>query len=486
MTNLILCLVLQVNTFPQNAGSDRYTMIAPMGRVSSIACSNFQVFALSDEYVFIIDKNRFKMENTIYLGRVADLVAYDQYTSDLWVAYRGEILRLSTLSYSVRTFPIAFTVSRFAVDIDNLYLEDGVAGRRYALDKVMGTLSIVSQFPANLVWSKKLLEGDVLQYPFLSPYFYSDDLQTSQIPFQRYPITALCDDGMNLYVGTDRYGILKYNTVSWQRERIVNGPLDPAVIRARKTDDGTVFISSSGISYFENETATWTYKRFKDAVADVIFDRGEIYVARGSSVLRADGTMEMPVVDLAERILTIVQDNTDIYVGTRSGAYRIIQGSRDPLPFGPVRQAVNVIYAAEEAIYVGTEWAMYRYERDSASWTTVLNIGTKDIIEAAGNVYSLGTNNQLIRHHSPPADTAPGDTGWILLPYFNVYDIDTDGEVVYCATFSGIYYYEPASASYRVVYNLPRVAYEHVFVIDDRILALSKNLIYSLPLEYRD
>ena len=150
MTNLILCLVLQVNTFPQNAGSDRYTMIAPMGKVSSIACSNFQVFALSDEYVFIIDKSRFKMENTIYLGRAADLVAYDQYTSDLWVVYHGEIMRLSTLIGAATCTSLAPLCSTIFLMFRSVIPAPGIMMTR---SPAFCTKSAISSSPSNTEYS---------------------------------------------------------------------------------------------------------------------------------------------------------------------------------------------------------------------------------------------------------------------------------------------------------------------------------------------
>jgi hypothetical protein len=486
MASIVICLLTQLNIYPQNAAWDHYSMMAPLGRVKSIASSNLQIFALSDDYLLFIDKNNFRLENAIYVNRSMELVGYDNYTTDLWIVCRDNIIRLMTTSYNVREFPIQFTISRFSIGVDYVYFESVKTGQKYALDKITGALSTITSYPGNLTWYKRMSSGDVTQYPFLSPYYYSDDIQVSQTPFQRYAITAIYDDGMNLYVGTDGYGILKYNKISWQSQRIINGPLDSRVIGVRRVDDRIVLISNSGISYFTPETRNWDYRRFKDMVVDLVYYNGDIYVAQRNRVLRTTGMMEFAVGTFNKDILSLAHDERNIYIGTRSGAYRIIEGTGEPLLFGPSTYAVNIIYPTSHAVYVGGELGMYEYDRTTDEWSTVLNFGTKDIVEIAGDIYSLGTNNQIIRHPSTAADTTVTDTAWILLPYFNVYDIDTDGTVLYCATYSGIYYYEPTSASYRVIYNLPRINYEHVFVVDDRLLALSKDLVYSLPLEYRD
>ena len=117
---------------------------------------------------------------------------------------------------------------------------------------------------------------------------------------------------------------------------------------------------------------------------------------------------------------------------------------------------------------------------------TVLNFGVKDIVAINNDIFALGTNNQIM-HYSNVADDSPeADTNWYLLPYFNIYDIDTDSEVLYCATYAGIHYYDPASSLYKAIYNLPRIDYQYVFFVDNTILAISSDAVYSLPLEHRD
>ncbi|MEO0184147.1 MAG: hypothetical protein ABIL40_11825, partial [candidate division WOR-3 bacterium] len=58
--------------------------------------------------------------------------------------------------------------------------------------------------------------------------------------------------------------------------------------------------------------------------------------------------------------------------------------------------------------------------------------------------------------------------------------------VLYCATGSGINYFEPLSANYNPIYNLPRIKYNHVAVVDEYIIAVSDENIYRLARKYRD
>ncbi|MDH4211855.1 MAG: hypothetical protein OEV79_10465 [candidate division WOR-3 bacterium] len=486
MVGLILCFLIHSNVYPQNALWDRYTILAPLGTIKSLATSNQNIFALSDDYLLLINKNSLELENTVYINRGAQMVGYDNYTTDLWIVCSDNIIRFSTASFNIREFPIHFPVNRFAIDANNLYMETVKTLEKYSLDKVIGTLTKINSFPQNLNWHKRISDAEMRQYPFLSPYYYSDDIEISQTPFEQYPITALHDDGMYLYVGTHRYGILKYNKISWQSQRIITGPLDSGIKTIRKVDGKILIISKSGISYFAADTRSWHYQRFRDLITDVISYNDDVYIAQRNRVLKTTGSMEFPTETFSEDVLTLQNDNRNIYIGTRSGAFRIIEGSGEAMLFGPTTGAVYAIHPTPQAVYVGGEFGLYKYEKEGGEWSTQFNFGTKDIVQVHDNIYILGTNNQIIRLPAPVADSMPDNTGWDLLPYFNIYDIDTDGAVIYCATYSGIYYYDPGSKSYRIIYNLPRIQYEHVYVIDDRLMAISDNIVYLLPLEYRD
>ena len=482
MVNLIICLLLNSTIYPQNALMDRYTVLSPLGTVKSLATSNQNLFALNDYYLLIIDKNTLDLENTVYIDEGVEMVGYDRYNTDLWFVCGDKILRFSTTSYVIREFPIHFPVSRFAIDMNYLYIEAAKTGEKYSLDKVIGTLTKITSLPQNLDWYRRISDSELRQYPFLSPYYYSDDIEISQTPFEQYPITALYDDGMYLYVGTHRYGILKYNKVSWQKERIVTGPLDADIRKIRKSDGEILFISRSGISYFSGDRRRWRYQRFRDAITDAVSYNEELYIAQRNRMLRTEGIMEFPAETFDREILTLRTDSRNIYVGTNRGAFRIVEGSGDAMVFGPTDGAVYAIHPEPQAIYLGGEFGFYRYNKEIGEWSTLLNFGTKDIVEVQENIFTLGTNNQVVRFPGAMADSS----SWELLPYFNVYDIDTDGSVIYCATYSGVYYYEPEGKHYRIIYNLPRIQYEHVYVIDNRLMAISNNVIYLLPLEYRD
>jgi len=486
MISLILLFSINVNIYPQNAMWDRYTIIPPIGMIRSIATSDFEIFATSDRHLLFFNKLNYTFEKSIFFDCNLELVGYDHYTTDVWLTCTDQIIRLNTRTYTLRTFPVPGEVHRLAFDAKNIYFESAKSDERYALDKITGALSSITNYPENLKWYKRTSENDIHQYPFLNPYYYYDDPQFSQVPFETYPITAIYDDGMYLYVGTDRYGLLKYDKNSWDSKRIVYGPLDSYIRTVKRFDKDIYFLSASGISYPQENLSRWNYLRLNKTASDIVGIDTDIFVARNNRVFRTSGNLEFPVSDFTTNILALGSDSENIYVGTSAGLFRIIKGTQSKVPFGPEQYAVYYVYPTEDAVYVGGEFALYRYAREQREWMTVLNFGVKDIVAIKNEIFALGTNNQIMRYSNIADDSLTADTSWYLLPYFNIYDIDTDNEVLYCATYAGIHYYDPASSLYKAIYNLPRIDYEYVFFVNNTILAISRDAIYSLPLEHRD
>jgi hypothetical protein len=485
MISILLFFAIGVTIYPQNAMWDHYTIVPPLGTIESITTSDIEVFAASDRYLLFFNKLSYTFEKSVLFDCDLEIVGYDNYTNDLWIVCPDGMIRFNTISYTLRTYPAPALISRFALDVKNVYFESTKATGRFAMDKVTGALSSINSYPDDLRWYAKTSAQDIRKYPFLTPYYYYDDAQVSQVPFQQYPITAVYDDGGYLYVGTDHFGLLKYNKTSWVSQRLVYGPLDSQIMTVKKFNQRIYFLSASGISYFQQDVRDWEYMRLNRIATDISGANNETYLARDNRVLRTSGNLEFPVSDLKADVLTLTSDSQYLYIGTRSGLYRIILGTNSAIPFGPDRYAVYYVFPTKDAVYVGGEFALYRYSKAEGTWTTALNFGVKDIVGIADDIYALGTNNQIMRH-AAAADSTTSDSSWTLLPYFNIYDIDTDDKVLYCATYAGIQYYEPGTALYTPVYNLPRIYYNYVFVSDNMLIAVSRNAIYILPLEYRD
>jgi len=482
ISSLFCTILITINTTPQNIFFDNYTLIPPLGNIKSICATPLNVFAISDNYLLIFDKMDLNLEKAIYFDQDIDLVGYDQQTNDLWITGPLNIIRFAIATYSIRAYPISDDIKRLGVGLDHIYL-DGT--KDYSLNKRTGELKYITSFPGNLSWFKKTQDQDIKTYNFLTPYYYFDETEITETPFAQFPISCVYDDGMELYVGTYRYGLLKYNKVSWLKQRIIYGPLDNRIRKAKKIGDKIAFISDFGISYLDKPDKNWQYRRFDHEITDVLFQDNDIIVTFENRISNAGAGILITISNIDKKVLCIASDDTMTYIGTTSGLYRKYNEIPGAEPFGEYKYAIYSIYPMGREIFAGGETGFFKYDKNNKAWSRELGFGVKHIVESQNKLYLLTTNNQIIQYKNTNQNTS-SDTGWVLLPYFNIYDIAADDEVIYCASYAGIYYYEPGTDAYKVIYNLPRIKFDQVFVLDKTIIAVSSDNIYSLPVKFRD
>jgi len=474
-----------VEIIPKNIFLDHYEIIPPLGRVKSISTSLNKIFAISDNYLLIFDKNTLELLRATHFNQEVTLVAYDPFYDELWIPSMNSILRYNINLGSIREYQFNSYVMGIGLTQDKVYI---LSEKKYSLDRVSGKFGIVSEFPEDTIWhrvfDKKLLNN----YRFLAPFFYQDDLNETNEPSHQYEITALYNDGIYLYVGTNKYGILRYNTISLKKDRIIYGPLTTYNLKLKKFGSKYYFISDAGISSLSVvDRNEWGYFRLSKKSGDFLFIGNEYIISFGSQLTRVSGVVSTPIAQFQHSILTLNFDETNIYIGTDNGMYKILKETREPIEFGPDRYPVYVIYPTDEQLFVGGEFATYRFDRKLNQWFQIIPWGTKDICEVKSCFYFLTNNNQLVKY-KPFEDSiiTENEKIAIVLPYFNIYDIDSDGKTLYCATGSGINYLDPETELYNPIYNLPRIKYNYVAIVEEDIIAVSDDCIYRLPIKYRD
>jgi hypothetical protein len=478
----LLSVLLSLTITPQNPLFEKYTIVPPLGHIKAIATTPTIVSVISDYHLILFDKFDLHIEKTFIFEEEPLLVGYDQFSSDIWVVTTSRVIRITLSSYAIREYTGITNVIRMGIDESYIYL-DGTEDR--ALNKRTGMLELVQGFPGQATWYRRATSSDIKEYAFLTPYFYSDAHAYTDSPFAQYPITAIHDDGMDLYVGTDGYGLLKYNIVSLARTRVIYGPLDLSIHRIRSFSDHIYFVSTHGISEYDPLEGSWEYYRISRPAGDILVKNNGLVIGIDNRLSSWNAGVMITMGSSTHDIIALVDDDSCMYIGTRSGMYKMYEGMRDLIAFGPDRFEVHAIYAAANSIYAGGEFALYEYDRTVKQWSKTLPFGIKDITRIDNRLYLLSTNNQLLYYTiSDSGDIA--DTQWTLLPYFNIYDIAVDDEVVYCASYAGVYYYEPKTDLYKVIYNLPRIRYYYISVAHDRILTVADHALYSLPTKFRD
>lgn len=479
----LCCFIYALQIYPQNPNLEHYVIVPPLGRIKSLAASPFDLFAVNDGYLLIFNRPDLTLQRTVYFEPPPDLIAYDAAADELWITTAAGLIRYNRALGTVREYKFSDPVDGLACGSDKIYL---LGPRKYALDKITGEIGEVNIFPSGLKWSRRLTDDDLRRYRYLSPFYYRDGMTETQDPEARFPITAMCDDGMELFVGTDGYGILKYNTVSWRRDRLIFGPLDVAIRRVRTVGGAFFFISRSGISRLDIKTGKWDYRRLNMDISDLLSLDSSLVVTDGNRVSFLTGTLVFPIRDFSSAILAMAADNQYLYIGTGTGMFRIERGTSAAFPFGPDGHPVYAIAPVGDKTYVGTEYSLYRYLSPSGVWDRIFPRGVKKVIPVGSDIFFLSMDNQLLRY-LPRNDGKPAsDSDWVLLPFFNIYDIETDNSVLYCASYNGLNYFEPGTGLYKPIYDLPRQKYNSVLVADQFIFALSDNLIYRLPISGRD
>ncbi len=476
MTSSLILFLVSVNMMPQNIFMDRYTIIPPLGTVTSMATSPYNLFALSDNYLMVFDKPTLRLERAFFFDETIYLIAYDPQYDELWIAANKALIRLNAHSFTMREYQLTYTLDRIGIGQDMLFLD---GAQDFTVDKRNGIFSPAQGIPGNLTWYERSTASKTRQYPYLSPYFYYDEPKASDEPFHQFPITSLFDDGMHLYVGTRGFGIFRYNTVSWLKERTIYGPLDARIHNLRHYNDTYYFISAGGVSEYPAATREWSYVRFAQDVADLlVFD--QLIVSFQNRLSRVVGGTQISLSTFSSTVRSLSADESYIYVATNAGLYRMPKGTGDARLFGPDRNPVHVVYPSDDYLYVGGEYGLYEYDKHNDTWAKALPFGIQDITGIGDDLYLLSRESQLVRYH-PHTDI---DTNYVLLPYFNINDISADNGVLYCASFAGMNYYDPETEIYGIMHELPRIEYLRTFTAGDDIIAVSRDNIFSLPIPH--
>lgn len=460
---------------PDRAAGDRYGIVAPLGRIASIATSIDRVFCVSDHYLVIMNRRRMTNTDVYRFDRPVQLGAYDMWFADLWLVTADTLVRFTPFSGSVRSFPLTVRVDSFAVGADALYAG---GGELYRIDRSTGTTTPVAEVPAGLTWHKALTAGQLRRYPFLTPFHYRDPMAESTDPLRIYPITALHEDGVELYVGTNGYGLLRYNTLSLQMERAVYGPRSLGINDVRILGDDLYLAGDEGLSIL-GPSRQWRYAATALPVQDVVAIDSTLLVNEGQVLARLDKGLRFPLLSPAARITALTATDSAIYVGTTQGImiWHALTGAQTLLARS--EQAVQAIAVHEDRLYAGTSTAWLRYLPESGSWRPVINQGIAEAVGVGAWLYLRGDNRQLLR-------LSGENDQWELLPYYNINDIATDGTDLYCATVLGLSYLEASSGLMRYIVGLPREEYQRVVVHANMIYAFSRDRLYTLPTTVRD
>lgn len=447
-----------------------YLEIPPMGTITSIASSPRHLLLVNDHRLVFLNKNeRYRIVYAYAPPEPPNLVGYDIEYGDFFAVGTENFYRINEFTYSVRSYsvPRARTIAGFAIGPGYIYWYDGTALMR--VNKRSGKVETAAAVPPEARWFRRADAQALRAFPFLSPYYYEDSR------FNRYPVTALAEDGMDLYVGTAGYGLFKYHRLTWEKSHITFSPYTSPVRRLLKQPGGLYFVGDFTVSWFDAAGDSFTNLRFDNRIDNLIPLQNKIYIGSANRLLSYEGNFVYPIAEPVENVRLFVQDGPDILYATRDGLYRLNVPANSVDYLGLEDAGINALLVDSTAIYAAGERGFFRYERSTTNWERLMNLPLLDALRFGDQYYFIAATRQLFVLSATTDTIMP-------LPYMNITCFDTDGQLVYLGTALGLAVYDPQRRTYRTAPYLPKEKINALALADDAIWLVTDRSILKMAL----
>ncbi len=251
-----LLLVAALATF----NPDHWQFFPSMDEVRCIATSPNEIHVAVPEGVYVLRRTDYRLRRTItsadgIRGRVR-LAARNPARGELLIAAEEGLYRYVSATRTLAALDPPFrTVRSIGIADDGAYFvtESGLYRRRGAapgFDKVQSA-------PERTTWYGGRDTLEPRDYPFLVPYFLTDDR------LDQHPITLVRPGHRNkkLFVAANRYGIDVYNiNLGLREKRIRLGPQSETIRRIARSQDKLWFISDNYATSLDAHD-NWEYHR---------------------------------------------------------------------------------------------------------------------------------------------------------------------------------------------------------------------------------
>ena len=437
-----------------------------MGRVTSIAASPNQLLIINDQRLLFLDKReKFKIVYSYQPPERPTLLGYDIEYGDFWIIGVNNIYRINEYTYSTRYFKVegASNIKSFAVGPNYLYWHKGQILVRF--NKRNGKVEPTSSVPQEAKWFSLLTSEHLRQFPFLAPYYFQDQR------FNHYPITALLEVGLDLYVGTSGFGIFKYNSLTWEKSHIAFSPYTPDIRKLLKEPEGIYFLGDNSISFYNFSTDSFVNIRFDNNLDAVIPFQNRFIINSANRLLSIEGNFVYPISEPIKNVTAFSHDGEDILFATRDGLYRLNTKANATQFLGLADMYIYRILTDSISIYAATEFGLYQYEREKKSWERLINLPFLDLMKFDKKHYLISFSHQLYE--------LAGDS-IRALPYMNINCFDSDGSRLYLGTSLGLAIYDPDRQSYRTAPYLPKDKINSIVVANDIVWLLTDRALLKI------
>lgn len=315
----------------------------------------------------------------------------------------------------------------------------------YEFNKFSGEFKRLDGAPAGIVWYPK---DSPQNYPFLAPYFVQDR------KLKRYYMTSAARDGEDLWVGTQGYGLYKYNIYTYEPTHCIFGPGNKCVNVMLK--DGDIFwfggISGNVITRWDRKNDEWTYFSVEDnygilstSITSITATEKYAWFGTKEGVTRYEKSsgdfQTYTVFDglPSNFVLSLAADSLSLWVGTIQGLVRMEDGNVIEKALSGV--SINDILVRDNETWVASSRGVFRKKKKWQPFRDpngILSLETEKVIEDRGRFF-FATKMGLVIYANGKFQrfTYP-----VYLPGDRIFSITTDSNNIWIGTNNGVIKYD--------------------------------------------
>ena len=310
-----------------------------------------------------------------FLGERAMILAIDGVFNKLWVVSNSHLaVYIPQISLWEREIPLIslplHTITSVGFTEDRIFLE----GKGTVCSSQRGSFSWmkwIGPLPVDIKWSGAKDKISIRDYPFLTPYYASDEY------FNKYEYTAIAVDNKDMWLGTKNFGVFYNNTYTWNGIHYIVGLANNRVDAIFRDEDSYWFGGKSnagkGITKINFEKGEGKYFRPEDiygmnssSVYAITADKNSIWFGTDVGLVRynkSEGTWKTySIFDglPGNFVLSLIVKADTLFIGTNEGMALFSPGSKEIVSTNAFNSiSVNAFGIYENDLLIGTDRGVF-------------------------------------------------------------------------------------------------------------------------------
>lgn len=357
-------------------------------RVTSIAVDLRFVYFGTRDGICVYDKLKERWADPITTGDGlptgdVDVVGIDLYTDNLLVSSDLNIYSYTRTLEDWESYTMGGVKGSFtSIGVNAEYIWGEGPDLKIRFNKITRNWIPVDRFEDDVKWFGKRGEVDIRKprYSFLAPFYVSGK------HLERYDMTTAVEDGKTLWVGTEGYGVLRYDLIDLTSEHLLMGVATGGV-DAVCLDEGFLWFGgkdadASGITRWRQADNSWVhYDKEKDVglfsnrVSVILADSKYVWLGTREGLTRFDKKKEtfktftvfsgLP----GNEVTAGVIQGDSLWVGTSIGLAVMDVASSDFTRMTQLKTRINHLAVSNESLWVATSEGVFILNIKSGKWS---------------------------------------------------------------------------------------------------------------------